>query len=304
MELRQLRSLVAIADEGTFTAAAARLHLAQPALSQQIARLEQEVGLTLLDRTTRRVSLTDAGTLLVERGRSVIAEIDAASAELASLRGVDIGVLALGVTPTTGPVDIAVLLGAYTRRYPGVELVVRDGLTRVQFEALRRDELDLALVTGEPPPDMEVIELASEPLVVTLPPKHPLVGTPSLTFEDLAAERIIGFSRGATIRAAVEQVAEAQGVSLDPAFEVDDVGRARALVSAGLGIGILPRTDAEVAGPSVAIADLAPTLTHRVLLAWRAARRLTPSARAFIALLRDSCDAPITDVHLPSLTHE
>ncbi|MGI8412351.1 MAG: LysR family transcriptional regulator, partial [Solirubrobacteraceae bacterium] len=107
MELRQLRYLLALAEERHFTRAAAREHIAQPALSQQIRRLENEVGLTLVERTTRRVVLTDAGELLVARARRILAEVDAAQAEMQGLRGIQTGHVTVGAMHTMGPVDLS-----------------------------------------------------------------------------------------------------------------------------------------------------------------------------------------------------
>src|SRR5581483_3125029 len=106
MDLRQLKYLVALADEGNFTRAAAREHIAQPALSQQIRRLEQQLGLALVERTTRRVALTEAGTLLVGRARSILAEVDAAQDEMDSLRGGFSGRVSVGTMHTMGPIDV------------------------------------------------------------------------------------------------------------------------------------------------------------------------------------------------------
>src|SRR5215469_2484522 len=107
MDLRQLRYLVALDEERHFTRAAAREHVAQPALSQQIRRLEEEVGLALAQRTTRAVTITDAGELLVARARRILAELDAARAELESLRGILTGHVTVGAMHTMGPVDIS-----------------------------------------------------------------------------------------------------------------------------------------------------------------------------------------------------
>src|ERR1700723_3251756 len=109
MELRQLRYLLALAEERHFTRAAAREHIAQPALSQQIRRLEDEVGLPLVERTTRRVGLTDAGELLVARARRILAEVDAAGTELEALRGVQTGHVTVGAMHTMGPVDVSLV---------------------------------------------------------------------------------------------------------------------------------------------------------------------------------------------------
>src|SRR6195256_1756699 len=103
MDLRQLSYLVALAEECHFTRAAAREHIAQPALSQQIRRLEEEVGVTLVERTTRQVTITHAGQVLVARARRILGEIDAASAELAALRGMESGRVGVGTMHTMGP---------------------------------------------------------------------------------------------------------------------------------------------------------------------------------------------------------
>src|SRR2546430_7389944 len=122
MEIRQLRYLVALGDERQFTRAAAREHIAQPALSQQIRRLEEEVGLALVDRTTRRVKLTEAGELLVGRARRVLAELDAARVELEGLSGLQTGHVTVGVMHTMGPVDVSLALAIFHQRHPAIEL--------------------------------------------------------------------------------------------------------------------------------------------------------------------------------------
>src|SRR4051812_34310169 len=113
MELRQLRYLVALADERHFTRAAQRMHVAQPALSQQIRRLEDELGLVLVHRTTRQVALTDAGELLVARARRALAELDAARAELADLAGVRSGRVVIGAMQSLGGYDLSALLADF-----------------------------------------------------------------------------------------------------------------------------------------------------------------------------------------------
>src|SRR5688572_23970928 len=126
MELRQLRYLVTLADERHFTRAAALLHIAQPALSQQIRRLEDELGIALVDRTTRHVALTAAGERLVARARRVLAEVEAATAELSELSGIRTGRVVIGAMRSTGPFDLSALLAAFHARHPGVELLVHE----------------------------------------------------------------------------------------------------------------------------------------------------------------------------------
>src|SRR3954462_11302165 len=140
MEVRQLRYLVALAEERHFTRAAAREHVAQPALSQQIRRLEEEVGLSLVERTTRSVRMTAAGELLVKHARRVLEEAELAHAVLDDLRGLRIGRLVVGAGHTIGSVDLSRLLADFHRQYPGVELTVQEDVSVALAAALARDE--------------------------------------------------------------------------------------------------------------------------------------------------------------------
>src|ERR1700757_3970107 len=147
MELRQLRYLVALAEERNFTRAAAREHVAQPALSQQIRRLEEELGLPLAERTTRTATITPAGELLLARARRVLAELDAAGAELQGLRGLQTGHVTVGTMHTMGPIDVSLVLAIFHERHPGIELIVREQSSEELAEMLRVDELDLAFLS-------------------------------------------------------------------------------------------------------------------------------------------------------------
>ena len=176
MELRQLRYLVALADEQHFTRAAAREHIAQPALSQQIRRLEQEVGLALVERTTRRVTVTEAGRTLVARARRILSEVDAANAEMQALAGVRTGHVSVGAMHTMGPVDVSLALAVFHERHPGVELTVREQSSEELAEMLRDDVLDLAFLSVTERIETQGLvlrQLVSEELVVVLPLRPP-----------------------------------------------------------------------------------------------------------------------------------
>ena len=172
MDLRQLRYLVALAEERNFTRAAAREHIAQPALSQQIRRLEDEVGVALVERTTRRVTLTEAGELLVARARRILAELEAAEAELEALSGMRAGHVTVGAMHTMGPVDLSLALAIFTTATPGVEFTVREQSSEELAEMLRVDELDLAFLSVTERIESHGLglqQLVSEELVVVLP---------------------------------------------------------------------------------------------------------------------------------------
>ncbi|MDW5597399.1 LysR substrate-binding domain-containing protein [Conexibacter stalactiti] len=288
MELRQLRYLVALADERHFTRAAARCHVAQPALSQQIGKLERELGLALFDRTTRSVTLTEAGALLCVRARRVLAELDDAAEELQQLSGLLAGRVTIGLTTTPGPLHLPRLIAGFHARHPQVELVVREGLSAVLAEQLRSDALDLAFLSLVAPDDvrgLELTEFAREPLVVALPPAHRLAGRRRLTIADLRDEELVAFPAGATIRDAVRRAALDAGFEPRVAFETSEVARARAFVAEGLGVAVLPRSDAAAPGPPIHVAELrAPQLVHRISIARRGGKRHAPAARALLEL--------------------
>ena len=298
MELRQLRYLVALADERHFTRAAAREHIAQPALSQQISRLEAEVGLALVERTTRKVALTGAGELLVARARHILSELDAAQAELQTLAGVQGGRLSVGALHTMGPVDLSLLLAAFHRNHPAVELTVREQSSEELAEMLRDDVIDLAFLSVTARIQrrgLELHPLVSEELVVVLPTQHPLAGRATVRLGDLADEPFIGFRPGSRLRELLDSGAAGAGFEPRIALESNESRRIRSLVSNGLGVAILPRSDAGDPGAPVAVVRLVdPELRRDVSLASRAGRRHSPAATAFLALTRRVYDEAAT----------
>jgi len=251
MNLRQLRYLVALADERHFTRAAAREHVAQPALSQQIRSLEAEVGMALVERTTRKVAMTQAGDMLVARARRALAEIDAGQAELQSLAGVKAGRLSVGALHTMGPVDLSLLLATFHKRHPAVELTVREQSSEELAGMLRDDEIDLAFLSVTEriqSRGLALRPLVSEELVVVLPADHPLSASTRLRLRDLERESFISFREGARLRELLVSSAQRAGFAPRIALESNESRRIRSLVSRGLGVAILPRSDA--AGPA------------------------------------------------------
>src|SRR5947209_10352449 len=214
MELRQLRYLVALADERQFTRAAAREHVAQPALSQQIRRLENELGLRLVERTTRHVTITDAGELLVARGRRVLAELDAANAEILALKGMHSGHVRVGTMHTMGPVDVSLVLAIFHERHRGIELTVREESSEELAAMVRHDELDLAFLSVTERVESHGLglhQLVLEELVVLLEPGHRLAGRRRLGIADLKDEEFISFREGARLRELLHTAAREAG---------------------------------------------------------------------------------------------
>jgi LysR family transcriptional activator of glutamate synthase operon len=292
MDIRQLRYLVALAEERNFTRAAAREHIAQPALSQQIRKLEDELGLALVERTTRRAEMTAAGELLVARSRRILAELESAHTEMLGLKGMQAGRVAIGAMHTMGPVDLSLALAIFHKRHPGVELTVREHASEEMAEMLRVDELDLAFLSVT-----ERIEshglglrlLVSEELVVLLPRDHALGARRVLRMSELAGEQFISFRDGARLRELLISAGRSAGFEPLVKLESNESQRVRRLVARGLGVAILPRSDAEGPGADVAVAALRePALTRDITLAWRAERRHAPAAAEFLKLAKET----------------
>jgi LysR family transcriptional regulator, transcription activator of glutamate synthase operon len=296
MELRQLRYLVALAEERSFTRAAAREHIAQPALSQQIRRLEDEVGLALVERTTRHVAITGAGELLVGRARRILAEVEAARTELQGLSGVQTGHVTVGAMHTMGPVDVSLALAIFHQRHPAVELTVREQSSEELAEMLRVDELDLAFLSVTERIESHGLglhQLVSEELVVVLPRDHRLGQRRRIRMAELADEQFISYRDGARLRELLISAGHHVGFEPRVKLESNESQRIRRLVQRGLGVAILPRSDAENPGADVAVVTLVePALTRDITLAWRAERRHTPAAAEFLELARDTFTDP------------
>jgi LysR family transcriptional regulator, transcription activator of glutamate synthase operon len=290
MELRQLRYLVALNEERHFTRAAAREHVAQPALSQQIRRLEEEVGLALVDRTTRRVTMTEAGSCLVARARRILAEVEAARVELEGLSGIQTGHVTVGVMHTMGPVDVSLALAIFHQRHPAIELTIREQSSEELAELLRVDELDLAFLSVTERIESHGLglqQLVSEELVAVLPRDHPLARRRRLRMGELAGEEFISYREGARLRELLVAAGHHAGFEPSIKLELNESQRIRRLVERGLGVAILPASDA--AGPGADVAAVAltePSLTRDITLAWRADRRHLPAAAEFLELAR------------------
>jgi LysR family transcriptional activator of glutamate synthase operon len=291
MELRQLRYLIALVEEGSFTRAAQSTNVAQPALSRQIQKLENELGLPLVDRTTRRVTITPAGMDVAAAGQRVLRELDALTDSLQQTRNLLQGTVKLGVTQTPGPMDVPRLLAAFSRQHNEVELIVREGLSVDLANQLREDRLDLALISAIGTRERRQLELTrcrAERLAVLLSADHRLATRKHLSIADLRDERFVSFPSGATIRHAVERAAMRAGFVPHATLETNEVGRTAALVAEGLGVAILPDSDARRSrGNTVTVPLRTPTLHYEIFVAWRAHRHLTPAAKALQAAILD-----------------
>lgn len=295
MDLRQLEYVVAVSDELSFTRAAERCHVAQSALSHQIAQLEEELGQRLFERTSRSVRRTEAGEALAASARRILASVLEARADLDALAGQTTGRLAIGATQTAGrALDLVALFGAYRRRYPEVSLSVLTGPMAELSEAVELGDLDLALGDAQALRtshlDVETL-VRDERLVAILPDDHPLADRRSLTLPQLSASGpLTEFRPGAGPRTKIDALFRKAKARREIAFELGQLSDMVAFAAHGLGPAIVPASfarDAQANLPPFIAIPLRPTARVSVDAAWRRDAGSQPLG-AFLDLARNS----------------
>ncbi len=267
MELRQLEYFAAVARYGQFTRAASELWITQSALSQQVRRLEAEVGVALLRRTPRGAELTAAGEALLAHAETALAAVARARAELDRHAGAERGQVRVAATAVDAA-GLPLALAAFHRRHPEIQVALRHVAVEEAVALVQRRAVDVAMVAlrGEPPADTRSIALAPEPLRAMLAPEDPLAGG-TVAVADLAGRPFVLAEPQAALRATVVDACQAAGFSPVPLFEVSDPATVRVLVGAGLGVALVPASWLREPGPAVGAATLtgrAPV--HRVTL--------------------------------------
>lgn len=263
MEMHQLRYVVAVARSGNFSRAAARCHVSQPSLSQQIQKLEEELGGRLFDRMKREAKLTPQGEVFLRRAVRILEEADAARREATEALDLQRGTLSIGVLPTLAPYLLPGALTAFMRRFPGVEVVVQEDTTARLLQLALGYEVDLVLAS-HPVRDarLEITPLFTEPLFLALPPGHALLRKSAVTARDLEGERLIVMREGHCLGDQVLGFCDRHGARPLISFRGAQLETIQALVAAGMGLALVPRmalrghpNDAQDAGTPAAAAN-------------------------------------------------
>ncbi len=297
MDLRQLQYFLAVADELSFTRAAAQRHVAQSALSYQIARLERETGVLLFDRTSRSVRLTAAGELLLPRARRILSDVADAGAELAELSGLITGRLRIGMIGSTGIALPAVerTLAGFHRRHPGVEIAIGDTGSGRMADQVRDGAIDLAFVglfRHQVPDDVAHHTLHVEPLVAIEPAagaRAPRRAGARVGLAELADRGpLIEMRPESGVRRQVDEAFERAGVQRRVAFELSTSESVIRFVGLGFGAAIVPAS-ATAGHAAVTVRPLADRAArHPIGLVHRRPQPAAPAARRFLAMVLDA----------------
>lgn len=297
LNVGRLRVLVEVARQGSFSAAADALSYTQSAVSQQIATLEAETGMTMLERGPRGVRLTSAGEALVEHAEGILARLGAAEDELAAIAGLRAGRLKMASFPTAGATLMPLAIARFRARHPDVELTLAEGEPEEIAPRLRAGELDLALLfefdpagagasDGDGWAGLARVELLEDPLFLALPADHPFAQREDLRLSDLSAEAWVQTSAASPCARYVVRSCHAAGFEPNVAFESDDYQTVQGLVAAGVGVALIPELALSVVREDVAIRELAPpSPVRKVLAAAPNEARLNPAAPAMIDVL-------------------
>jgi DNA-binding transcriptional LysR family regulator len=291
MELRHLEYFVAVAEERSFTRAAARLHVVQSGVSAAIKALEHELEAPLLERTSKRVALTDAGQALLPRARATLDAAAAARDAVGEVRGGLRGTLRIGTLNSVALIDAPALLGAFHRAHPGVtvQLTVSARGSAGLLESLVGGTLDLAIVSvpGRPPAGVRIRQIASRRLDLVVPVGHRLADRSEVHIADFAGEPFVDFPAGFGNRVVVDRAFAAAGAERHVAIEVIDISSGAAFVGEGLGVAVLPRFAVPESLGVVLLPVADADLDWPLGVATSAVRAPSAAARALLALVDD-----------------
>jgi DNA-binding transcriptional LysR family regulator len=296
LNVGRLRVLKEVAYRGSFSGAAQALSYSQSAVSQQIAALEAETGLTLVERHPRGVSLTAAGQALVRHAEGILARLEAAEEALSAIAGLRGGRLRMASFPTAGATLMPLAIATFRSSHPDVEVTLAEGEPEEIVPRLRAGELDLALVfefAGQSllPEGMTRVELLADAMYLALPREHALAARERIRLQDLDGEAWVQTSRSSPCARHVVRSCHAAGFEPNVAFESDDYQTVQGLVAAGVGVALIPELALSVVRDDIVIRALSPAPPMRSVIAAVPERaRLVPAAPAMLAVLERAAE--------------
>jgi LysR family hydrogen peroxide-inducible transcriptional activator len=288
MEMQQLRYVVAVARAANFSRAAELCHVSQPSLSQQIKKLEDELGERLFDRLKREVKLTAQGEMFLRRAIRILEEMDAAKREATDAQDLRRGTLTMGVLPTIAPYLLPEVMAQFTEKFPGVEIVVQEDTTARLLKLALDYEIDFALASQPIQNErLEIKGLFSEELLLALPPGHRLARRCTVAAADLEGERFIVMKEGHCLGEQVLGFCDRRDVKARISFRSSQLETVQAFVASGLGISLIPamaaRSKRKDAPQYRSLHSPAPE--RKIVVAWPKQRPPGRAAHEFLKMI-------------------
>lgn len=293
LDLHRLHLLREVAHSGSLTSAAARLSFTTSAVSQQLSKLEHEVGVALIERQPRGVVLTDAGRALLRYADDIDRTIDAARAEMSEFAGLHRGHLRLGAFPTAGASLLPDVVKAFRARHPHVAITAVSARLEGLLERLRRRDVELTLLWDYPwaqvsEPDLAILPLMADPTMLVVPADHPAARKARVRIETLREEEWVVRAEH-PVADVLRRVCREAGFEPRVAFAANDYQETQGMVAAGIGVALAPRLALGALRPDVVALPLEGNpATRRILLAYLASRRLSPAAQQAIAVFEST----------------
>lgn len=288
MNLRQIETFLCVAETASFRRAAEQLHRSQSAVSVHVQQLEEELGVPLLERTTRRVSLTPEGRTLLIRCKSVMADLKSVAHELKEESDLRRGRVSIGTSPSISTHRLPPIVAAYQANYPGVVLELHEAFAKGMYEDVLERVTDFAIGPRlEGLKDFDIVHVLKDPIVAVLPADYPLNGRRSVTLEEIASQPHLSMPKGTAIRAVIEDAFKLNRLTFAPKFEVIHQQTLFSLVEAGLGVTILPLMSVpQERSKNYQVAHLrAPTIVRDICLVKLKGKTLSPAAKQCAELI-------------------
>jgi DNA-binding transcriptional LysR family regulator len=284
MDIRQLRTFAAIARLGSFTKAGEELHVAQPAVSMAIRKLEEELELPLFSRRDRKVALTAEGEVLLQHARRLLGDLAEAQQEMADLRGLAKGEVRVGIPPMMSSYFFPAIIRDFARRYPQLQLsVLGEGAWRIQ-RLLSQGELDMGVIAGgQLPENLESRHFLREEVVVCLPAGHPLATRPALSFAEFTSQPLVFFKEGYFLRELIFDKLRQGALQPRIVFETNLFTLVKSLVKGGLGVSVFLRM-VVADDPELVAVPFDPPLHLDLEIAWNGSY-LSRANQAFVDFL-------------------
>ncbi|NJD38778.1 MAG: LysR family transcriptional regulator [Geobacter sp.] len=289
MDLRQLRFFLAVARAGSFTRAAEKLHIAQPALSIAIRKLEQELDVALFNRRDRQITLTAEGEALARHARTIEQQVTEARQELDELRGLLRGEVRVGVPPMLSSAFFPQVVAAFKQRYPALQLSINgDSVLNIQRK-IASGALDTGVIAGEVPEGLESHLLMRDEVVACVYPSHPLARVTSAPLSVLLAEPLIHFTEGYQLREMIDARAVLDGITPKVVAESNLFSLVRSLVREELGLAFFPRTVVR-GDEGMAAISCNPPLFLDLAIAWKKNASLSRANKVFVDFIVQEVD--------------
>ncbi|MES9942938.1 MAG: LysR family transcriptional regulator [Candidatus Thiodiazotropha sp. 6PLUC1] len=284
MNLKQLSYFKAVVDQGGFSAAARHLHIAQPAISIAIRKLESELDLTLLQRSERQITVTTEGEVLLGHAERLLQQANVAELEMSELKGLKKGEVRIGIPSMLGSYYFPPFLMGFKHRYPELRLSVFEQGTRRLQEMIRAGELDLGVVVADAPPaDLETRFLTREEMVACVPKDHPFAKQECISMEEFFSHELVVFKQGYFLREFIDRFSHQRQQEPIIAFETNLIPLTKAIVRQGFGITTFLRmvVEQDVQQDLVAVPFSEPVFLD-LSLAWKKGGYLSRADRAFV----------------------